>query len=206
MTDNKISIGIVGCGNIAETYLEQITNYNNVQLVGLTDIVSERAQELAAIYNCAVYPDLETMVADEKIDLVVNLTIHHVHAEIIEQILQAGKHVYTEKPLAMNYKDAKRLVDLAEKKNLRLSSAPITYMGEAQQTAAQKIASGILGKIRLVYAEINHDRIETWHPNPIPFFDVGVLWDVGIYALTVCTALMGSVKRVTGYGLSLIHI
>ena len=200
MTDNKVAIGIVGCGNIAETYLEQITNYNNVHLVGLTDIVSERAQELAAIYNCAVYPDLETMVADEKIDLVVNLTIHHVHAEIIEQILQANKHVYTEKPLAMNYKDAKRLVDLAEKKNLRLSSAPITYMGEAQQTAAQQIAAGILGKIRLVYAEINHDRIETWHPNPIPFFDVGVLWDVGIYALTVCTALMGSVKRVTGYG------
>ena len=143
MTDNKISIGIVGCGNIAETYLEQITNYNNVHLVGLTDIVSERAQGLAAIYNCTVYPDLGTMIADEKIDLVVNLTIHHVHAKIIEQILQAGKHVYTEKPLALKYKDAKRLVDLAEKKNLRLSSAPITYMGEAQQTAAQKIASGI---------------------------------------------------------------
>ena len=148
----KKNIGIVGCGNIAETYLEQITNYNNVHLVGLTDIVSERAQELADIYNCAVYPDLKTMVADEKIDLVVNLTIHHVHAEIIEQILQANKHVYTEKPLAMNYKEAKCLVDLAEKKNLRLSSAPITYMGEAQQTAAQQIAAGILGKIRLVYA------------------------------------------------------
>ena len=129
MTDNKVAIGIVGCGNIAETYLEQITNYNNVHLVGLTDIVSERAQELAATYNCAVYPDLGTMVADEKIDLVVNLTIHHVHAEIIEQILQANKHVYTEKPLAMNYKDAKRLVDLAKKKNLRCGSVFASCIG-----------------------------------------------------------------------------
>ena len=200
MTDNKIHIGIVGCGNIAEKYLEQIADYDNVHLVGLTDIITARAQEFADVHNCAVYPDLETMVADDKIDLVVNLTIHHVHTKVIEQILQAGKHVYTEKPLAMNYKDAKRLVDLAEEKKLRLSSAPITYMGEAQQTVALQIAAGVLGQIRLIYAEINHDRIETWHPNPIPFFDVGVLWDVGIYALTVCTALMGAVKRVTGYG------
>ena len=200
MIDKKVTIGIVGCGNIAETYLEQIADYNNVHLIGLTDIITARAQKLADAHNCAVYPDLETMVADEKIDLVVNLTIHHAHVEVIEKILHAGKHVYTEKPLAMSYKEAQRLVALAEKKKLRLSSAPITYMGEAQQTAGKQIADGVLGQIRLIYAEINHDRIETWHPNPVPFFDVGVLWDVGIYALTVCTALMGPVKRVTGYG------
>ena len=79
MTDNKIHIGIVGCGNIAEKYLEQIADYDNVHLVGLTDIITARAQEFADVHNCAVYPDLETMVGDDKIDLVVNLSIHNVN-------------------------------------------------------------------------------------------------------------------------------
>jgi len=200
MKNKKINIGIVGCGNIAEKYLEQINNYNNIQLIGLTDIDIERAKSFSSLYNCQVYESLDKMLSDVNIDLVVNLTIHHAHAEVIEQILSSGKHVYTEKPLAMNYKDAKRIIELSEKKNLRLSSAPITYMGEMQQTAYKNLTDGLLGKIRLVYAEINHDRIENWHPNPKPFFDVGVLWDVGIYALTICTALMGSINRVSGYG------
>tara|TARA_B100001146_G_C16201181_1_gene444854 strand:+ start:21212 stop:22285 length:1074 start_codon:yes stop_codon:yes gene_type:complete len=200
MKNKKINIGIVGCGNIAEKYLEQINNYNNIQLIGLTDIDIEKAKSFSSLYNCQVYESLDKMLSDVNIDLVVNLTIHHAHAEVIEQILSSGKHVYTEKPLAMNYKDAKRIIELSKKKNLRLSSAPITYMGEMQQTAYKNLTDGLLGKIRLVYAEINHDRIENWHPNPKPFFDVGVLWDVGIYALTLCTALMGSINRVSGYG------
>ena len=200
MKNKKIHIGIVGCGNIAEKYLEQISNYNNIQLIGLTDIDIDRAKIFSSLYNCQVYESLDKMLSDAKIDLVVNLTIHHAHVEVIEKILHSGKHVYTEKPLAMNYKDAKRIIKLSEKNNLRLSSAPITYMGEMQQTAYKYITDGLLGKIRLVYAEINHDRIENWHPNPEPFFDVGVLWDVGIYALTICTALMGSIRSVTGYG------
>ena len=200
MENNILNIGIVGCGNIAEKYLEQINIYKNINLIGLNDLDIIRAKHFANLYNCKVYKTLEQMLSDKNIDLIVNLTIHHAHVEIIEKILSAGKHVYTEKPLAMNYQDAKRLIDLSEKKNLRLSSAPITYMGEMQQTAYKNISDGQLGKIRLVYAEINHDRIEDWHPNPKPFFDVGVLWDVGIYALTLCTALMGPINRVTGYG------
>ena len=200
MKNNKLKIGIVGCGNIAEKYLEQINAYNNIQLIGLMDIDIKRADSFAGLYNCIVYKTLEDMLSDEDIDLIVNLTIHHAHVKVIEKILLSGKHAYTEKPLAMNYNDAKRLIELSEKNELRLSSAPITYMGEMQQTAYKHISNGLLGKIRLVYAEINHDRIENWHPNPKPFFDVGVLWDVGIYALTVCTALMGSINRVIGYG------
>ena len=200
MKNEKINIGIVGCGNIAEKYLDQISSYDNIKLIGLSDIEIDRAKNFSTIYKCQFYESLDKMLLDENIDLIVNLTIHHAHAEVIEKILTSGKHVYTEKPLAMNYKDAKRIIDISEKRNLRLSSAPITYMGEMQQTAYKKINDGLLGKIRLVYAEINHDRIENWHPNPKPFFDVGVLWDVGIYALTVCTALLGSINRVNAFG------
>ena len=205
MKNNKLNIGIVGCGNIAEKYLDQINNYNNIQLIGLTDIEIKRAKTFANLYNCKIYETLDKMLSDVTVDLVVNLTIHNAHVEVIRKILSSGKHVYTEKPLAMSYKDAKRMIELSEKNNLRLSSAPITYMGEMQQTAYKQITNGLLGKIRLVYAEINHDRIENWHPNPKPFFDVGVLWDVGIYALTVCTAFMGPIKKVNGYGKVIMH-
>ena len=143
MKNEKINIGIVGCGNIAEKYLDQISSYDNIKLIGLSDIEIDRAQNFSSIYKCQFYESLDKMLLDENIDLIVNLTIHHAHAEVIEKILTSGKHVYTEKPLAMNYKDAKRIIDISEKRNLRLSSAPITYMGEMQQTAYKKINDGL---------------------------------------------------------------
>lgn len=146
------------------------------------------------------YPNLDELLADQTVDVVVNLTIHHAHAEVTEKCLDAGKHVYTEKPLALSLDDAQRLVNLAEQKGLRLSSAPITYMGEAQQTAWKELRGNKLGPVRLAYAEINQGRIESWHPNPVPFYEVGIVWDVGIYPITVLTALLGRVQRVTAFG------
>jgi predicted dehydrogenase len=140
------------------------------------------------------------MLADDSIDLVVNLSIHHAHYEVITQCLEAGKHVHSEKPLSMTYAEAKKLVDLAEAKGLRLSCSPFTYMGEAQQTAWKAIREGKTGPVRAVYAEVNHGRIESWHPNPGPFYDVGPLFDVGVYPLTIATTFFGPAKRVTAAG------
>jgi predicted dehydrogenase len=130
---------------------------------------------------------------------VVNLTIHKVHPEIIRKCLEAGKHVHTEKPISMTSEEAWGLVKHAEGKGLRFSSSPITYMGEAQDAAWSILESGKLGTVRLVYAEVNHGFIEVWHPNPQPFYELGVLWDVGVYPLTLMTAFFGPVKRVLGY-------
>ncbi len=201
---DKVNVAIIGCGNIATRYAEQIQSYENIRLLGFADIVQQRAEEFAKEYGGRLYSSLNELLADPDVDVVVNLTIHHAHPEVITASLKAGKHVHTEKPLAMSYAEAKSLVELAEHLELRLSSAPITYMGEAQQTAWKVIRKGKLGKIRLAYAEVNHGRIETWHPNPQPFFEVGVLWDVSVYPLTILTAIFGPATRIQAFG-TIIH-
>ncbi len=200
MTDKKLRVAIVGCGNIAPRYAQTLAPYPQVEIVGATDIDPDRAQKFVEMFGGTAYPSLEELLADDTIDIVVNLTIHHAHPAVITQCLNAGKHVHTEKPLAMSYDDAQALVQLAEQKGLRLSSAPITYMGEAQQTAWKVIREGKLGTVRLVYAEVNWGRIESWHPAPGPFYEVGALYDVGVYPLTILTTIFGPARKAVGYG------
>ncbi len=196
----SLRTAIVGCGNVATRYVENIASYPNVENLGFADVAPERAEDFAAKHGGKAYADLAAVLADPDVDCVVNLTIHHAHFEVVTACLQAGKHVHSEKPLAMTSREANALVALAAEKNLRLSSAPTTFLGEAQQTAAKALRDGGTGPIRLVYAEINHGRIETWHPNPAPFYDVGVMFDVGVYPLAVATALFGPAVKVTAYG------
>ena len=200
MAGNKLRVAVVGCGNIAGPYAKTMQPFEQIELVGAADIDPQRAQDFVATYGGTAYPSLEALLADDQVDAVVNLTIHHAHPAVITQCLEAGKHVHTEKPLAMTYAEAKPLVDLAEAKGLRLSSSPITFMGEAQQTAWKVIRDGQLGTVRVAYAEVNWGRIESWHPAPGPFYEVGALYDVGVYPLTVLTTIFGPARRVTGYG------
>jgi predicted dehydrogenase len=197
---SRLKIAIIGCGNIAQPYAERVGTFPHLELAGFFDVVPERAQEFAKKYGMKAFPSIENLLSDPSIDLVVNLTIHHVHFEITSKCLKAKKHVYSEKPLALSYAETKTLSELAIKEGVRLGSAPITYMGEAQQTAWKAIREGQLGKVRLVYSEINHGPIESWHPRPEPFYDVGVLWDVGVYPITILTAFFGPVRKVHGFG------
>ena len=200
MSTKPLRVGIAGCGNIAGPYARTMQGYPQIELAGATDVFPERARALTADYGGRAYATLEEMLADPAIDLVVNLTIHHAHPAVITQCLEAGKHVHSEKPLAMTYAEAKGLVDLAAARGLRLSCSPITFMGEAQQTAWKAIRSGDLGKVRVVYCEVNWGRIESWHPNPGPFYEVGALFDVGVYPLTLVTTFLAPARRVTAYG------
>ncbi len=200
MSTTPLRVGIIGCGNIAGPYARTLTPYPQIELVGATDIDLSRAQALVDQYGGRVYTNMEEMLADPTIDLIINLTIHHAHPAVITQCLNAGKHVHSEKPLALTYAEAKALVELAEQKGLRLSCSPITFLGEAQQTAWKAIREGKLGQVRVVYCEVNWGRIESWHPNPGPFYEVGALFDVGVYPLTLVTTYLGPAKRVTAYG------
>lgn len=200
MSQKALKVAIVGCGNIAGQYAKTLHAYSQVKLLGAFDLIAERAEALVAAHGGKVYRTLDQVLEDAEVEAVVNLTIHHAHAEVIARCLNAGKHVYSEKPLALTYQEAKGLVELAQARGLRLSCAPITFMGEAQQTAWKVIRSGQLGTVRLVYAEVNHGRIEAWHPNPEPFYKVGVLFDVGVYPLTLATTFFGPARRVTAYG------
>lgn len=196
----KIRLAIVGCGNIADRYAERIKTYSACELVGFSDLDPARAKAFAAKFGGIAYGSMDAMLADKSVELIVNLTIHFAHYEVVKRCLEAGKHVHTEKPLAIKYREAKELVELAAARGLRLGSAPITYMGEAQQTAWKLLRSGKAGRVRLVYADINHGRIEEWHPNPEPFYEVGIQWDVGVYPLTLLTSIFGPVRRVTATG------
>ena len=196
-------VALVGCGNIAARYAERILAESSLELVGATDVLPGRAGALVGEFGGREYPSLEALLADDDVETVVNLTIAAAHAEVTAASLEAGKHVHTEKPVALRYEEARELAELARRLGLRLSCAPATLLGESLQTAWKLLREGAVGRVRAVYAEANWDRIERWHPSPEGLYAVGPLVDVGVYPLTAVTAMLGRVRRVVGYGTTL---
>jgi predicted dehydrogenase len=190
---------IVGAGVIAQRYAERIGEVDGLELVGATDVLPERAAELVATHGGTAYESLDALLADDGVDTVVNLTIAAAHVEVTRAALEAGKHVHTEKPVALRGEDAHLLAELARDRGVRLSCAPATLLGEAQQTAWKLIRDGGLGDVRVVYAECNWDKLENWHPQPEGLYAAGPLVDVGVYPLTIVTAMFGPIRRVTAY-------
>ncbi|HEY4247373.1 MAG TPA: Gfo/Idh/MocA family oxidoreductase [Lacunisphaera sp.] len=195
-----LRVVVVGCGNIAGGYGEAMLRRPEIKIIGASDIDHSRTVAWTQKFGGYAYPSLDDVLADPQIEAVVNLTIQHAHVDVITQCLNAGKHVHTEKPLASTYAEARALVELADSRGLRLSCAPVTWLGEAQQTAWKLIRDGAIGTPRVVYANVDWARIETWHPNPVPFYAAGPVFDVGVYPLTLLTAWFGPVVRVTTGG------
>jgi len=195
-----VNVAIVGCGSIAERYAECIRAHEPLTLVGVTDTIPERAATLAAAFDVRHYGSLADVLADATVDVAVNLTVPEAHAPVTAAALEAGKHVHSEKPIALRYDEALELVELARLVDRRLSSSPATLLGEAQQTAWKLVRDGAVGDVRVVYADANWGRIESWHPSPQALYDVGPLVDVGVYPLTILTAMFGPVQRVASYG------
>ena len=199
---NPMGVAIIGCGRIAEDYAASLcTKPDKVRLVGGHDMVADRAEELMGKHDAKVFESYDALLADPDVQIVVNLTFQQVHAELTEQALRAGKHVHSEKPLACTRDDGARLLQVAEEKDLRLSCAPFTFLGEAQQTFIKAQREGAIGKTLVAYTEMNWGAIERRNPRPIPFYQKGAgpLLDVGVYALTLLTAALGPVKSVTGF-------
>lgn len=193
----RLGVGIIGCGNIAGPYAADLPTYPHLHFIGAADLDPARAQTLAAQHGGKAYPEIDQLLRDPDLDLVLNLTTFQAHYEVTSKALQAGKHVFSEKPLALTYPKAQELLHLAESKGLRLGCSPFTLMGEAQQTAWKLIREGRAGQVRMVNAEVNHGRIELWHPAPQPFYEVGVVADVGVYPITLLVSMLGPVQRVT---------
>ncbi|PHS26823.1 MAG: hypothetical protein COA83_02050 [Methylophaga sp.] len=154
-----MNIAILGCGYVANMYLLTLAMHPELKLMGVMDIERSRAENLARISATKVYPDLQSLLSDSSVDLVVNLTISQAHYETSLACLKAGKHVYTEKPLAMNFSEASLLVDVAESKGLMLASAPCTLMSQSAQTLWHSVRDNLAGKIRLIYAEMDDGMV-----------------------------------------------
>lgn len=200
MGKKVLGVGIVGCGNIARPYAKHVADYPEMDFRGVADVDEEKAGQLGKENGVRVYSSLDEMLDDDSVDIIVNLTTHHAHAKVTTRCLEADKHVHSEKPLALNYPEARDVVELADRKSLRLGCSPAVFMGEAQQTAMKVVRDGRLGKVRVIYGEANWGLIEKWHPAPAAFYDVGPLFDVGVYPLTMATAMFGPAKRVNAYG------
>ncbi len=209
-------IAIVGCGFVADYYMLTLPRHPELELVGVMDQDKERAQKLAEYYGLTnIYPTLDDLLKDPQVDIVVNLTNPHSHYEVSKAALNAGKHVYSEKPLAMDFDHAQELVALAKQKRLYLSSAPCNVLGEAAQTAWKVIRNNEIGQIYTVYAEmddgmIHRTRYRQWlsvSGAPWPWkdeFEVGCTMEHAGYYLTWLVAFFGPAKRITTFSQNLI--
>ncbi|HEX2862253.1 MAG TPA: Gfo/Idh/MocA family oxidoreductase, partial [Lacunisphaera sp.] len=195
-----LRVAVVGCGNIAGQYGEAMLRCPEIKILGAQDLDQKRSLEWTEKFGGRVYATLEEVLADPEVEAVVNLTIQHAHFEVVSRCLEAGKHVHSEKPLAPSYAEARKLVELAAERNLRLSCAPVTWLGEAQQTAWKLIRSHRIGTPRVAYASVDWGRIEQWHPNPKPFYAAGPVFDVAVYPISLLTAWFGPVRKVTAGG------
>ena len=193
-------IGIIGCGNISKIYSGAGRKFENLELVACADTDMSRAKALAEQEQIPRAQEVGQLLADPEIVLVINLTFPTAHAEITTRALRAGKHVYSEKPLALRRREARDCIGLARDRGLRIGCAPDTFLGAGLQTCRKLIDEGAIG-VPLAGAGFMLNRgPESWHPNPEFFYKKGAgpLFDMGPYYLAAFTALLGSVKRVTG--------
>jgi predicted dehydrogenase len=200
VSEQALRVAVVGCGNISGAYGETMSAYPLVRIAGANDVDRSLSAAFVDRFGGVLYPSLDDVLGDPGVDAIVNLTFPAVHAEVTTAALEAGKHVHSEKPLAGDYASARTLVDLADDRGLRLSCSPITFLGEAQETMWRLVEAGSIGTVRVAYAEVNWSRIESWHPRPEPFYRIGPFADVGVYPLTILTAMFGPARRVTAFG------
>lgn len=193
-------IGVIGCGNISETYLRVGKTFSELDLVACADIDIERAKARAAQFDIPHAYTVDELLGDPAIEIVLNLTIPRVHADVAVAALQAGKSVYNEKPLGLNRTEGARILDLAREKGLLVGCAPDTFLGAGLQTCRDVIDDGVIGEPIGATAFMLSHGPEGWHPDPIFFFEVGggPMFDMGPYYLTALVALMGPIRRVTG--------
>lgn len=202
MARPQIGVGFIGVGNISEIYLTNLTHvFKEVKVVGLYDIAKEKAESAAKSFGVPkVYGTLEELLLDPEVEIVLNLTRPGEHYRINKAALLAGKHVYTEKPLAATYEEGKELVELAKEKGLLLGGAPDTFLGAGIQTCRKIIDSGFIGTPIGGAARIMLRGHEVWHPDPEFFYKPGAgpMMDMGPYYITAFVNLLGGVKNVTG--------
>lgn len=195
----RVGVGIIGAGVISTQYLENLTTFPDLQVRFIADIDEERARAQAEKFGIAASGSVESLLADDDIEIVVNLTIPAVHVEVAEQVLAAGKHVWSEKPFALDRESGRRLLDAAQAAGLRVATAPDTFLGAGIQSARRYIESGAIGAPLTALTLMQGPGPESWHPNPDFLFQYGAgpLFDVGPYYITALVQLFGPVSRVT---------
>ena len=196
-SDRKLGIGVIGCGNISMTYLRNAALFSGVESRACADISADTAALRAKEYGIRAL-GVDALLADPEVDLVLNLTVPSAHFDISHAALTAGKHVFTEKPLATSASEGRRLVAEAAKRGLLLGSAPDTFLGAAGRRARRLMDEGAIGRAVTGTAFMMGRGMEHWHPNPQFYYQPGggPVFDMGPYYLTMLVGLLGPVARV----------
>lgn len=195
-----VKVGVVGCGNISDIYFQTAKRLDILEVAVCADLNLERAQTKAAEHGIPKACSVAELLADPDIRIVVNLTIPKAHFEVCQAALDAGKHTYVEKPLALTREQGQTLLKTAKAKNLRVGGAPDTFLGAGLQACRKVIDDGLIGEPVAATAFMLGHGHETWHPDPEFYYKPGggPLFDMGPYYLTALVALMGPITRIAG--------
>lgn len=201
-TGGRVGVGIVGAGVISTEYLKNLTIFPDLEVLFIADLDTVRAAEQAETWGVANSGSYAELLAREDIEIVVNLTIPAVHVEVALQAVRAGKHVWSEKPYALDRESGQQLKQAAEQAGVRIAVAPDTFLGAGLQTALRTVRSGAIGTPLTALTLFQVPGPESWHPSPEFLFarGAGPLFDIGPYYLTTLVQFFGPIRRVAATG------
>ena len=199
---SPLCIGIIGCGNISNQYLKNLSAFPDVDVRIVADLDADRAKAQAAAYGVPAWGSPEDALADPDVQLIVNLTIPVAHADVSGAAIAAGKHVWSEKPLTLDVASGRALLAAADAAGVRVGCAPDTVLGAGLQSARRLIDSGAIGTPLTALTLLQGPGPQTWHPDPEFLFapGAGPLFDLGPYYLSVLATLFGPARRVAAIG------
>ncbi len=198
----KMKVGVIGCGNISRAYFNAGKNFKFMEYACCADLNMEAAKTLAEEYDSKAVT-VDELLSDKSIDAVLNLTNPQAHVEVNLAALNAGKHVYCEKPFGLSMESARPVIELAKQRGLRVGCAPDTFLGGSHQTCRKLIDDGWIGKPLSGVAFMVCPGHESWHPNPGFYYlnGGGPLFDMGPYYITALINMLGPVKKVAAMGM-----
>ena len=198
VADGRWRVGLIGAGVVSSQYLESLQRLDDLELVAVADLDASRAAAVASEYGVRAQSVDEVIGADD-IDVILNLTVPAAHVDISARSLDAGKHVYVEKPFSLTVPEGQQLLDLAQGKGLRIGCAPDTVLGTGVQTARQLIDDGRIGTAVGASANWSSPGHERWHTAPEFYYQPGggPLFDMGPYYISALVTLLGPIERVT---------
>ncbi len=199
----KFRIGILGCGVISNTYISDIQHfYKDLLITACADVVPEVAMAQADKYGIAACSTPEELLADSSLDIIVNLTPPAFHPAVNRRIIEAGKHLFCEKPFAPSLKEAREILDLADQSGIRVGCAPDTFLSSGLQSMRFYLDAGLIGEPFFVAANLTDFGVATWHPTPFPYYTeyAGPMFDMAPYYLSAIISLLGPIESVASFG------
>ncbi|GAB5080815.1 Gfo/Idh/MocA family protein [Arthrobacter sp. AD-310] len=197
-----VGVGVIGAGVISKQYLDNLTTFPDLNVHVIADLFEEAAESRAKEYGIAEWGAPELALNHPDVEIIVNLTIPAAHVEVATAAVNAGKHVWTEKPISLDRESGHALLKAADAAGIRLGTAPDTFLGAGLQTALRMIRRGEIGTPLTAMTTFQTPGPESWHPNPAFLFQhgAGPLFDMGPYYLTALIQAFGSIRKVAAVG------